>query len=90
MADPDYFARQAMEIAALEVAVKSPPTLETLMTAWEGPAPCRPCAEYQRGEREDLDFGGLPIHVCDWAPREGALMAVPVCPCGCKRGACHG
>lgn len=49
----------------------------------EPPGVCEPCAEYQRGEREDtrLESFGVTLHVCkrvpeDWWPT--------FCPCGCK------
>lgn len=41
---------------------------------------CGTCAEYQRGERENVTYAGMQIHACErvpenWQPRE--------CPCGC-------
>ena len=41
---------------------------------------CNACAEYQRGDRDNITYAGMQIHACskipdNWLSRE--------CPCGC-------
>lgn len=43
--------------------------------------PCEPCAEYRRGERENIEAFGVTVHVCE-RKREGWWDFDP-CPCGC-------
>ena len=47
------------------------------------PEPCTPCAEYQRGERDDLEQYGVTIHVCE-RKREGE-WGFQACLCGCVK-----
>jgi hypothetical protein len=44
--------------------------------------PCTPCAEYRRGEREDIVAHGIQLHVCH--RKAVGAWGFTDCPCGCK------
>lgn len=64
-------------------------TIETPDDVLDHPAtvplpPCAPCVEYQRGERDDIEWAGMPVHACEWIERD-RFDSGP-CPCGCDLG----
>lgn len=49
-----------------------------------GETACEPCAEFQRGERENLKMWGVTVHVCS-RKREDGQYGFDQCRCGCAQ-----